>query len=126
MATTLVRCRHYRNGKRGDFMTAPIAVMLAITVAFAPALAAQDTLESHIATAKAAAGQEHTNLFNVLCPAAPAPPAQAAAGAAPRGRGAGGGGQRGTPPVEQWHAEPAKVFDNLYYVGMTEYSAWAV
>ncbi len=27
---------------------------------------------------------------------------------------------------ETWHAEPAKVFDNLYYVGMTEYSAWAI
>jgi glyoxylase-like metal-dependent hydrolase (beta-lactamase superfamily II) len=28
--------------------------------------------------------------------------------------------------VAQWHAEPVKVFDNLYFVGMTEYSAWAV
>jgi metallo-beta-lactamase class B len=26
----------------------------------------------------------------------------------------------------QWHAEPVKVFDNLYFVGQTEYSAWAV
>jgi metallo-beta-lactamase class B len=25
-----------------------------------------------------------------------------------------------------WHAAPAKVFDNLYFVGQTEYSAWAV
>jgi metallo-beta-lactamase class B len=25
-----------------------------------------------------------------------------------------------------WHAEPVKVFDNLYFVGQTEYSAWAV
>jgi metallo-beta-lactamase class B len=25
-----------------------------------------------------------------------------------------------------WHAEPAKVFDNLYFVGEIEYSAWAV
>jgi L-ascorbate metabolism protein UlaG (beta-lactamase superfamily) len=25
-----------------------------------------------------------------------------------------------------WHAEPAKVFDNLYFVGQSEYSAWAV
>jgi metallo-beta-lactamase class B len=30
------------------------------------------------------------------------------------------------PPREQWHAEPVKVFDNLYFVGQTEYSAWAV
>src|SRR5690348_17576858 len=26
----------------------------------------------------------------------------------------------------QWHAEPVKVFDNLYFVGQSEYSAWAV
>jgi metallo-beta-lactamase class B len=32
----------------------------------------------------------------------------------------------GAPPRESWHAEPAKVFDNLYFVGMTEFSAWAI
>ena len=41
-----------------------------------------------------------------------------AAAAAPPGRV--------IPPREQWHAEPVKVFDNLYFVGQTEYSAWAV
>ncbi len=30
------------------------------------------------------------------------------------------------PPRESWHAEPAKVFDNFYFVGMTEFTAWAV
>ena len=33
---------------------------------------------------------------------------------------------RGSPDRSQWHAEPVKVFDNLYFVGQTEYSAWAV
>ena len=32
----------------------------------------------------------------------------------------------GPPPRESWHAEPVKVFDNLYFLGQTEYSAWAV
>ena len=32
----------------------------------------------------------------------------------------------GPPDRSQWHAEPAKVFDNLYFVGEIEYSAWAV
>ena len=36
------------------------------------------------------------------------------------------GTPQGIPPREQWHAEPAKVFDNLYLVGQTEYTAWAV
>ena len=34
--------------------------------------------------------------------------------------------RRQAPARESWYAEPAKVFDNLYYVGMTEYSAWAI
>jgi metallo-beta-lactamase class B len=75
-----------------------------------------DTVEAHVAAAKAAAGQEHVALFNMLC-AEPAPATQ----------------QRPAPAVQpgptdrsQWHAEPVKVFDNLYFVGQTEYSAWAV
>ena len=32
----------------------------------------------------------------------------------------------GPPERSRWHAEPVKVFDNLYFVGQTEYSAWAV
>jgi metallo-beta-lactamase class B len=73
----------------------------------------------HVAAAKAAAGQDHTYLFNQLCtppPAnAPAPRTTPAPAAAP-----------GPPPRAEWHAEPAKAFDNLYFLGMTEYTAWAV
>jgi metallo-beta-lactamase class B len=78
------------------------------------------TVESHIAAAKKAAGTQFTALQERVCESAlPAP--------APAGRGGGGGGrQAGPPPASQWHAEPAKVFDNLYFVGMTEYSAWAL
>jgi len=95
--------------------------------------AAQDTPDSHVAAARAAAGQEYTALFNQLCPAAPAAPqAQGAQGGARGARGAGAnaaapqGQRRGAPDSSTWHAEPVKVFDNLYFVGMTEYSAWAV
>jgi metallo-beta-lactamase class B len=83
------------------------------------------TVDSHLAAAKAAAGTIHTALYDRICkeyekPLAPPPPAG-------QGRGGGGGGrQAGPPPASQWHAEPAKVFDNLYFVGMTEYSAWAL
>jgi len=95
--------------------------------------AAQDTPDSHLAAARAAAGQEYTALFNQLCPAAPAAPqAQGGQGGARGARGAGAnaaapqGQRRGAPDSSTWHAEPVKVFDNLYFVGMTEYSAWAV
>ncbi|MEX0619452.1 MAG: MBL fold metallo-hydrolase, partial [Pseudohongiellaceae bacterium] len=30
------------------------------------------------------------------------------------------------PPREQWFAEPAKVFDNLYFVGGSRHSSWAL
>jgi metallo-beta-lactamase class B len=30
------------------------------------------------------------------------------------------------PARATWYADPAKVFDNLYFVGMTEFSSWAV
>ena len=32
----------------------------------------------------------------------------------------------GAPARDAWYAKPVKVFDNLYFVGQTEYSAWAV
>jgi metallo-beta-lactamase class B len=79
------------------------------------------TVESHLAASKTAAGTQFTALQQRVCESAiPAPPAAGARD------GGGGGRQAGPPPAAQWHAEPAKVFDNLYFVGMTEYSAWAL
>src|SRR5262245_19643437 len=106
--------------------TRTIALALGMSLV---AHAAQDTPDAHIAIAKTAAGQEYTALFNTLCPATPAAGATAAApqrGAAGANAAAGQGQRRGTPAASSWHAEPVKVFDNLYFVGMTEYSAWAV
>lgn len=81
-----------------------------------------DTADAHVAAAKAAARQEHTALFNSLCPAPPPAQAAAAAPAAP----AAAAQPQGPPARSTWHAEPMKVFDNLYFVGMTEYSSWAI
>src|SRR5437762_495398 len=76
-------------------------------------------VDSHVAAARAAAGQEHRGLFDAVCSQTslrtPAPKSPAASG-----------GPRQAPPRSQWYAEPVKVFDNLYWVGQTEYSAWAV
>ena len=89
-----------------------------------------DTAAAHRAAAKAAAGQDFPSLLSTTCPEPPAPDAAAAGrgragGAAAAGRGRGGAAGQ-WPARELWHAEPAKVFDNLYFVGQTEYSAWAV
>jgi metallo-beta-lactamase class B len=88
-----------------------------------PIAQSADTPDAHVAAAKAAAGQLHTELFSSLCSTANISPAPAPQ----RGQRAGGAGAPAGPPDRStWHAEPVKVFDNLYYVGMTEYSAWAV
>ena len=95
-----------------------IATCAALTLATSGVGAQQitGTVDSHVAASKAAARTQFSALQQRVCESAiPAPP---------RANGAGGGGrQAGPPPVSQWHAEPAKVFDNLYFVGMTEYSA---
>src|SRR4029078_4445428 len=70
--------------------------------------------------AKKAAGEEWAGIFTITCHAA-VPPATRPApttAAAPR--------PAGPPDRSTWHAEPVKVFDNLYFLGQTEYSAWAV
>jgi metallo-beta-lactamase class B len=79
----------------------------------------------HVAAAKAAVGQVRGArvLFDALC-VAPPPIQPPAAG---RGRGAQPQAQApAAPPRTEWYAPPQKVFDNLYWVGQTEYTAWAV
>jgi len=85
------------------------------------AQSANNTVDAHVAAAKAAAGTEHTEVFNSLCTAPAPPPAQPA-----QQQPAAGARAQGPPPRSAWHVEPAKVFDNMYYLGQSEYSAWAV
>jgi metallo-beta-lactamase class B len=95
------------------FVTLALAAMLSQAV--------PDSPDAHVARAKTAAGTEYQNLFNFLC-AVPTP-----RGGGPRGGGARAGGPPPGPPDRStWYAEPAKVFDNLYFVGQREYSAWAI
>jgi metallo-beta-lactamase class B len=89
-------------------ITAAIAVMASTAVAQEPNAEA----ERHIAAARAVAG-EHAGMVDRLCPV----PITADSA------------RRLPPPArtrDDWYAEPVKVFDNLYYVGMTEFSTWAV
>lgn len=76
-----------------------------------------ESAAAHMAAAKAAAGQEHTGLYSVVCPAemsGPRPPAAPQPAAVK------------PPDRSKWHADPVKVFDNLYYVGEKGVSAWAI
>lgn len=84
------------------------------------AQSSSDTPEAHVAAAKAAAGQEHLGLLARVC-GVPAPPA-AQRGQAPAAQPR----RQGPPDRSQWHAEPVKVFDNLYFVGQKDVASWAV
>src|SRR5262245_59019016 len=97
-----------------------IAVGLLLAASLLAAQRAPDTPDAHVAAAKVAAGDDYQNLFSFVCAA----PAQR--GGAGRGQGGGGRGAQATPDRSTWHAEPVKVFDNLYWFGQTEYSVWAL
>lgn len=103
------------------FVAAAMAIVVAAGLG-AVGMHAQSSarVDAHIAAAKAAAGAEFAGVFSRVCAEAvpPAMPAAPRPAAVPR--------PAGPPPRESWHAEPAKVFDNLYFLGQSEYSVWAV
>src|SRR5262245_28594332 len=86
-------------------------------VAYAQTLAPE--VDRHIEAARAAAGTEHAGPFDAVCTTARNVIAQASAPPRQGGPGRGAGGRAGGPPAaparETWHAEPVKVFDNLYF-----------
>jgi metallo-beta-lactamase class B len=99
-------------------MKIALGMLLAVSMLVGQ-IARNDDPELHVGVAKTAAGDDYRNLFNFLCTV------PAARGGGPGG--APGGGQRQGPPDRStWYAEPVKVFDNLYFLGQTEYSVWAV
>ena len=78
--------------------------------------AAQPAVDAHLAAAKKAAGTDFPGTATRLCIVPDAP--------------VGGGGGAATPrPIPErttWYAEPARMFDNLYWVGTKIHSAWAL
>jgi metallo-beta-lactamase class B len=101
------------------FRITALCSALAATLMLQVAVETQSAVDAHVAKARTASGADFSALFGVTCdlvkPPAPAQPAAPAAAPAPA-----------PPPRASWHAEPAKVFDNVYFVGQSEYSAWAV
>jgi metallo-beta-lactamase class B len=103
-------------------------VLMIVLLGAAASAQPADTVESHVAAAQALAAATPTALINLCTPeqsARSSPP--------PRGGAPAAGQQAGQKPAapaapdrSRWAREPQKVFDNLYYVGEREYSAWAV
>ena len=104
-----------------------ISVFAALLVStMSAAQAPTSDVDAHIATAKAAAGQEYRATFVNLClPAAPRAggPGAAGRGTAPAGRAAA---VPATPDRAGWYASPHKVFDNFYWLGTRQHSSWAL
>jgi metallo-beta-lactamase class B len=90
-----------------------LAVIAGLFAASAVAAPAGDTVESHLAAAKAAAGFDFTGTLARVCIAPQTGPGRDVAPAPAPARGT-------------WFTEPAKVFDNLYFVGTKIHSSWAL
>ena len=115
--------RGAQNTKAGSQMKSLIvrilaAVVLVASIGMAPAQTAS-AVDSYLGKAKIAAGTDWAGTLVRLCIPPPAGP-QGGGGA-----GAGGGGRR-IPDKATWYAEPAKVADNLYFIGTKVHSAWAL
>ncbi|HXC58454.1 MAG TPA: MBL fold metallo-hydrolase [Steroidobacteraceae bacterium] len=89
----------------------------------AVASAAEPNLEQakkHVEAARAAAGTDHAFIFGRLCE----DPIKAVGAAAPVGEVPGE-----LPRIDAtrtWYAEPVRVFDDLYFLGQTAFSVWAL
>jgi metallo-beta-lactamase class B len=103
-------------------MKPSIGIVWIAAVAIARAQTPSPSVDSYLSAAKAAAGTDWAGTFLRLCIPPPAAPAGGRGGAVGGGRGAG----RGTPARDTWYAEPAKVADNLYFLGTKVHSAWAL
>lgn len=92
-------------------MTLRVALLSALLVG--TAALAQDSEQDHMAAAKLAAGFEFTGTLSRNC----IDPAHDQV--APGLRGV-------IPDRAQWHAEPARLYDNFYFIGTRVHSSWAL
>ena len=124
--------------KRARILITSLTFLVAGAAALAQTPASE--IDTHIAIAKTAAGQDYRGTFVNLCLTGGAPagggrgaaaaPRGAAAPAAPAaargGAGRGAGAAPATPDPAGWYASPYKVFDNLYWLGTRQHSSWAL
>src|ERR1700728_4066911 len=79
-------------------------------------LARDAAIDAHLVKAREAAGFDFTGTLARLCVAPPRLPL-AVRDVAPGGR---------VPARDTWYIDPAKVFDNLYFVGSKIHNSWAL
>jgi metallo-beta-lactamase class B len=94
-------------------LRATLAIMAACAVTHVHAQPAANQVEAHLVAAKAAAGFDFPGLLARICVAPQTAPGADVAPPPP-------------PARATWYTEPAKVFDNLYFVGTKFHSSWAL
>jgi metallo-beta-lactamase class B len=92
---------------------AALAIVAASGATMAVAQPAVTSIDTHLAAAKAAAGFDFTGTLARICVAPQTAPGADVAPPPP-------------PARATWFTEPAKVFDNLYFVGTKIHSSWAL
>jgi metallo-beta-lactamase class B len=95
-----------------------LASTVGITTASMQTIAPQ-TVEGLVSAAKVSAGLEWPGTFLRLCVVPPPRQPRSAAGRTAASDVSG-------PPKSTWYAEPAKVADNLYFLGTRIHSSWAL
>jgi len=103
-------------------MISSIGAVFLGAIGVAPAQTPSRTVDSYVGDAKIAAGTDWPGTFLRLC----IPPPAGARGGRGQAAEAQQDGGRAIPARETWHAEPAKVADNLYFLGTKVHSAWAI
>jgi metallo-beta-lactamase class B len=98
-----------------------ITAALMMTASLAAGAAAQTEVDTHVMAAQTAAGTDFAGTLSVLCiqPSDGTDPGLAQ-------RAANAGKPRPIPARDTWYAEPAQVFDNVYWLGTKFHSSWAV
>ncbi len=92
-----------------------LVFLSACFVASAAAQVPPDAVDAHLVKARNAAGTEFTGTLARLCIAPPPMPLTVRDGA-----------PGPAPARDTWYAEPARVFDNLYFVGSKIHNSWAL
>ncbi len=103
-----------------QFTTSLLAASICSVAQYALAQDDMAQVREHVENARSAAGEDHAFIFGRLCEGpiaavnAPAPVGEVPA-ALPS-----------TDPAREWYTEPVQVFDDLYFLGQTVFSVWAL
>ena len=114
-----------KNEAHNRLMICSLSAVLVAALALAQAPSSE--MDTHIATAKTAAGQDFRATFVNLCLPAGAPRRTWCWSRCARGAGVALRPARPRRPDRaNWYAPPFKVFDNLYWLGTRQHSSWAL